>query len=151
PGKMKAELRRHVYMREGAAVRCKIKWARDDGSATWADYFRVVKPSGADGWQGRKPQGYIDAPYFKSNGVNPLDEHLPREELFITEGEKDADTLADAELCAISCGSQAIDWSEFVKGRHVVIFGDNDEAGRKFAARQAKLILEAAASVKTYT
>lgn len=58
--------------------------------------------------------------------------------VFLTEGEKDCDSLTKRGLVAISagsCGSWTKDHGEFLRGADVVICGDYDEAGRKLVAK----------------
>lgn len=59
----------------------------------------------------------------------------PDSELFIVEGEKDADSLAELGISATTSGSsstaKAADWSP-TGGRRCVIWPDNDEAGSRY-------------------
>lgn len=57
-------------------------------------------------------------------------------EVWVVEGEKDADNLAKLGFCATTCCSGSSSWlpsyADPMAGREVVICGDNDEAGEKF-------------------
>ena len=66
-----------------------------------------------------------------------LPEVLAAETVWVVEGEKDADNLAALGLCATTNVSGAGKWldgyTEALKGKDVVVCGDNDEPGRKHA------------------
>jgi RecA-family ATPase len=153
PGKTPSEIRRHYYYRNdsGEPVRCKIKYARKDRSASWVDYYNVRDENGRCGWQAKRPEGYIETPYYE--GAKPFDPELIDDLLCWTEGEKDTDTLEANGEIAISFGSSSVIVKAFeeLRGRKIVVFGDNDEPGRIFARRQADAVRDIAASVKTYT
>lgn len=151
--KQPGELRRHVYVKaDGGAVRAKIKFQKQDGSIAWADWYKVRNRRGI-GWQSKRPAAYSETPYFLQEGLNPFDEEFIGEALFWTEGEKDAENIARQGKNAFSFGGSStyIDASDLIRNRHVVILGDNDEAGRKWAERQASIVADACASIKTYT
>src|SRR5208282_4893732 len=153
PPKSPGEVRRHLYLDDkGRTIRAKIKIKRQQGS-TWVDWYLVCNPVDGAGWQARKPSGYIEIPYFLQEGVNPFDPEVRDNLLCQTEGEKDADTIARAGGCAFSFGgsSSYVDCSALVHGRDLVIFGDNDEAGRRWVQKQARLLANAVHSLKTHT
>ena len=147
------EIRRHLYVNDkGLPRRAKIKVQRKDG-VTWTDWYLVRNPVHGPGWQARKPEAYVELPYFLQEGINPFDAEVSQIRLYQTEGEKDAENIARAQGCAFSfggCGS-VIDYSNLVHGRDLVILGDNDEAGRKWAQKQARLLADAVRSLKVYT
>ena len=68
------------------------------------------------------------------------------------EGEKDADRLASLGFVATTNAGGAGKWrdeySEYLRGRHVVIIPDNDEPGREHAAKVARSLQGIAASVR---
>jgi 5S rRNA maturation endonuclease (ribonuclease M5) len=108
--------------------------------------FRQRRPEGA-GWN------------YKLNGVRRVLYRLPEllvsasgERVFIVEGEKDADRLASHNLVATTnaggAGKWRDDYSECLRGRHVVILPDNDEAGRKHAQQVTHSLHGIAASVR---
>lgn len=72
--------------------------------------------------------------------------------VLIVEGEKDADRLAGLGFAATTNVGGATKWrneySESLRGRHVVIIPDNDEAGRKHGEQVARSLESVAASVK---
>ena len=70
----------------------------------------------------------------------------------VTEGEKDADTLAGLGWCAVSPGSSGTTWqdawTEALAGRPVVIHADNDPPGRKRAVDLSGILQGRATSVR---
>src|SRR5207253_11106391 len=82
-----------------------------------------------------------------------LPEVLKAETVYLTEGEKDVHTLESWGLVA-SCNPGGSSnsglyagWTEYFRGRDIVILPDNDEPGRKHAAVAAAL-LSVAASIR---
>ena len=70
----------------------------------------------------------------------------PREFVCIAEGEKDVEALWDLQMAATcNVGSGRNKWrdeyTEWFKGRKVVVFQDNDEAGRRHAQKVAAVVL----------
>jgi hypothetical protein len=128
------ELRRHTYQRDGASVKAKIKQSK---GIPWINWYRVE-----GGWQDKRPNGYIDAPYFKL-GFNPF---YNREGFLLwPEGEKDTETVADMGFRAFAFGGTGDGLSSSVKdvlprylaGEDIVILADNDEPGEKHAQAKA--------------
>jgi hypothetical protein len=77
----------------------------------------------------------------------------PTAVIYVCEGEKDADALANACLVATTASEGAgAKWppelTPYFKGRRVVILPDADEPGRKHAHKVAKALQEVAASIK---
>jgi replicative DNA helicase len=76
----------------------------------------------------------------------------PAEPVFIGEGEKVADALAEAGLIATTNAGGANKWPSelgpWFEHRHVVILPDNDEPGREHAEAVATALFGTAASVK---
>lgn len=76
----------------------------------------------------------------------------PAEIVFISEGEKDADRLAELGVMATTnpggAGKWRADYNESLRGRRVVILPDNDDAGRQHAEEVAASLHGAAREVK---
>jgi hypothetical protein len=75
----------------------------------------------------------------------------PSDPVLVVEGEKDADRLAKSGLIAttnpMGAGKWRPEFVEFLRGRHVVIVPDNDEAGRQHAAEIHRSLVDVAASM----
>ena len=73
------------------------------------------------------------------------------EPIFISEGEKDVNTLIKKGYAAFSCGG-ANDWnknvSELCNGAEVIILSDNDDSGKKLADTIEKDLKGISKSVK---
>jgi putative DNA primase/helicase len=109
--------------------------------------FSQRRPDGAGGWA------------YKLNGARRVPYRLPEllaadpsQPVFIVEGEKDADRLASLGLVATTNAGGAGKWrdefSEFLRGRSVVIIPDNDEPGHEHAAKVARSLQGVASSVR---
>jgi KaiC/GvpD/RAD55 family RecA-like ATPase len=93
-------------------------------------------------------------------GIEPVLYRLPEvldavqrgETVYLVEGEKDADTLAERGLVATTCPMGAGKWrdsyTERLRGAQVVLLPDNDEPGRKHAHQVARALAGVAASLK---
>lgn len=110
--------------------------------------FRQRHPDGRGGW------------VWNLEGVRRLLYRLPELlaadptcPVFIVEGEKDADNLARLNLISttapMGAGKWRTEYSEFLRGRQVVILPDNDKAGLAHAGTIEKSLAGIAASVKT--
>ena len=81
-----------------------------------------------------------------------LPELLKAEEVFIPEGEKDANLLASWNLAATTnpggAGKWRAEYSEFLRGKQIVIIPDADARGRGHALDVAESLLGVAGSVK---
>lgn len=81
-----------------------------------------------------------------------LPEVMKSESVWIVEGEKDADNLAALGFCATCNVGGAGKWldgyTEVLKGKDVVICGDNDEPGQKHVELVFESIAEKARSVR---
>ncbi|MBQ9199584.1 MAG: AAA family ATPase [Lachnospiraceae bacterium] len=91
------------------------------------------------------------APLYNANVLHNMDEGT----VFITEGEKDADTLSrldDIPATTIPNGagfSQWIDlYNDGLQGKDIIILTDNDDVGRKYGIKVAQNTLNIAKSVK---
>lgn len=106
--------------------------------------FSQCRPDGKGRW------------IYDLNGVRRvpyrLREVLTASRVFITEGEKDVETLRAQGLTATTNGSAVTKWPEkfgvYFKGREVVILPDNDQPGRAKAEQVAASLHSVAAWVK---
>lgn len=109
--------------------------------------FRQRRPDGNGGW------------IKNLKGVERVLYHLPSllaadpsQPIFIVEGEKDVDRLTGLGLTATCNSGGAGKWrdeySDALRNRNVVIFPDNDDAGREHAVAVACSLLGIAASIK---
>jgi RecA-family ATPase len=74
----------------------------------------------------------------------------PDATVFVCEGEKDADRVAELNLCSttVAAGKWTDDCIKALAGRDVIIFEDNDDAGRKKAREAATVLLGTANSIR---
>jgi hypothetical protein len=113
--------------------------------------FTQRAPNGSGGWR------------YTLDGVRKVLYRLPEvmaaHVIFVAEGEKDVESLRDLALewaghkIAATCnfdgaGKWKDEYSVFFAGKRVVIFADNDEAGRQHAQAVAKSALVYAEAVK---
>jgi hypothetical protein len=73
---------------------------------------------------------------------------MPDPEVWLTEGEKDADNLGLLGLPASSFKNWTQSFNQYTRGSHAVLFRDHDTSGVKQANDAARIIAEAAKSVK---
>jgi hypothetical protein len=96
---------------------------------------------------------------YNTNGVRKVLYKLPEliatpltEMVFIVEGEKDVERLMSLGIPATTnpggAGKWLAEFNEYFRGRHVAILQDNDEPGRKHAAKVAESLYPVAASVR---
>jgi hypothetical protein len=115
----------------------------------------IKKPDGR--WMQRRPDG-PDEWIWNVKGVRRVPYRLPEliaadpsETVFIVEGEKDADNLADLGVIATTnpggAGKWLADYNAFLRGRSVVIIPDNDEPGHSHAANVQREVAAVAANV----
>jgi len=69
-------------------------------------------------------------------------------DIFLTEGEKDADNLMSLGFTASSFKNWKFEFNQYVRGANLVLFADNDSAGLHQANEAAKILYESAATVK---
>jgi hypothetical protein len=112
--------------------------------------FRQRRPDGAGGWIWNL-EG-VERALYRLPELLAADE---RETVYMVEGEKDADRLAALGLVATTNPEGARKWrSEYtaaLRGRHVAIVPDNDEAGLRHAELVASALRGVATSVKVVT
>ena len=106
--------------------------------------FSQRRPVGNGGWVWSL-DGVQRVPYR-------LPELLQADEVFVCEGEQDCDLLAGWNLAATCNSGGAGKWlagySEFLRGKRVVIIPDADEPGRGHALDVAHSLLDVAAEVR---
>jgi putative DNA primase/helicase len=155
PCRFAREVRRHIYRDEsGLTARIKVKFE----SGKYANLYRVNGGGSSAAWQPKKPSRYVPVPYI-TRSLDPFDAELIADHLLWPEGEKDVDTLDQANMPAFSFGGvgdgladdirTVISERVLLSNRHVVILADNDEAGRIHAEKKARFAHSAgAASIK---
>ena len=88
-------------------------------------------------------------PYRLQHVITAVNADQP---IFVVEGEKDADALAELGLVATTnaggAGKWKAEYSAYFRGAHVVILPDNDEAGRSHAADVARHLISVAKDVR---
>lgn len=106
-----------------------VRWKLYHGDGTVGKTFTQRRPDGNGGW------------IYNLEGITPLLYRLPEvvraiaegRPVWITEGEKDADTLAAAGLCAtcnpMGAGKWRDHYTEHLRGARVVLMPDADRAG----------------------
>ena len=141
------EQRRHIYRRDGAPARIKIKF-RDGRFVNW---YRVTDTAGTAGWQAAKPSNYIDLPYV-TQGMNPFDSEVIEDAIFWPEGEKDVDALTALGVLALTFGGTGDGLppsaAEYLANRDVLILADNDAPGHQHAQAKAAAVYQVAKGVK---
>ncbi len=109
--------------------------------------FKQRRPDGVDGWiwnlKGTKRVLYCLPEVLSAN---------PAETIFIVEGERDADSLAKLGLLAttnaMGAGKWRSEYSEFLRGRSVVLLPDNDDPGRDHMLKVARSLVGIASAMK---
>jgi putative DNA primase/helicase len=147
-----ADANGHVSRRKS-----KIVETYDYRSAEGNVVFQAVRFD-PKGFAQRRPNGrggYI----WNLDGVGRVLYRLPKllaangdETVYLPEGEKDVDRLADLGLVATTNPQGAEKWRDeytaSLKGWHVAILPDNDDPGRRHAEKVARALHGEAASVK---
>lgn len=124
--------------------------------------YRVLRLTSPDsGAKTFRQQRFVDGRWVAGmDGVDRVLYKLPRllepelsdEIVFLAEGERDADNLAELGLLATTNVGGAGKWlqpyCEALRKRHVVVLPDNDEPGEKHAALVTKALEGIAASVR---
>lgn len=105
--------------------------------------FRQRRPDGNGGW------------IYKLNERRVLYRwpellKFPDATIFVTEGEKDADCVADLNLCAttVAAGKWTDECVKALAGRDVIILEDNDSAGRAKALAAAQALHGTAKTIR---
>lgn len=126
---------------------------RDEHGEPYLRVTKVHKGSGKSfyqhSWNGRdwvKGAQQVRIPYR-------LPEVIAADLVYIVEGEKDADRLAELGLVATSAPEGAGKWrpelNRWFAGKHVIVLADNDEPGRKHADQIEEALRGNAASVRS--
>ncbi|MHC2373370.1 hypothetical protein ACVIQT_008018 [Bradyrhizobium diazoefficiens] len=106
--------------------------------------FLQRRPNGHGGWI-YKLDDIVRVPYRLADLAK-----FPDATIFVTEGEKDADAVAALGLCATTVASHV--WTASctapLAGRDVIIFEDNDAAGRQHSLAAAKALHGIAKSIR---
>ena len=116
--------------------------------------FQVVRFEPKD-FRHRRPNGAC-SPVNNMDGVRRVPYNLPElaktEQVLVVEGEKDCETARSFGVVATTNSGGAGKWrdeySEFLRGKRVVVIPDADEPGRKHAQRVASSLVGKAASIK---
>ncbi len=95
-------------------------------------------------------------PVWNLEGVRKVPYRLPeliaakeqQKDVFLCEGEKDADALRELGFTATSFKNWREEFNEFIQGQHVIICQDHDLPGVTQATEVAKLLIRSAASLK---
>jgi RecA-family ATPase len=105
--------------------------------------FRQRRPNGNGGWIWK-----LDDRRVVYRWLELL--KYPDAAVFITEGEKDADRVAELNLCAttVAAGKWTEDCIKALADRDVVILQDNDDAGRKKALNAAQALRDTAKTIR---
>ncbi len=110
--------------------------------------FSQRRPDGAGGWI--PDTNGVHKVLYRLPGLLAAD---PLQTVYIVEGEKSADRLSSAGFVATCSPGGAGKWrdeyAQSLRGRHVIILPDNDDAGRQHAAAIAKSIVGVVGSAKT--
>lgn len=69
-------------------------------------------------------------------------------DIFLCEGEKDADALRELGFAATSFKNWKEEFNEYIQGLHVIVCQDHDQPGVTMASEAAKVLLRSASSVK---
>ena len=133
----------HMYP---GKVRLKVKRGPQD----YICLYRVRDPKdGAIGWQSHKPDGFVAVAYVGDG--DPFNKAGPDDLIFWLEGEKDVDTAARMGLHAFTYGSSTeipIEAEELVRGRRIVVLGDNDKSGRDRVEKICRRFVAIAADLR---
>jgi 5S rRNA maturation endonuclease (ribonuclease M5) len=150
-GKPKKKLRlvaEYNYLDEdGTLAFQKRRFVDEDGRKT----FRQRRPSEDGGWI-----SYLgDIPKILYNLPQVLKAKADGEEIWVVEGEKDADTLTSLGVVATTMPNGAGGWldihTETLAGATVLVIADNDEAGRQHAAYVLEELTKVGCDVQAYS
>jgi hypothetical protein len=150
PGQEKKKLKlvaEYNYLDEnGKLAFQKRRFVDENGKKT----FRQRRPDGMGGWI-----GYLgDIPKILYNLPNVIKAKGNGEEIWVVEGEKDADTLNAMGVVATTMPNGAGGWldihTEVLAGATVLVVADNDESGKKHAAYVLGELIKAGCDAQAY-
>ena len=106
--------------------------------------FRLRRPDGKSGW------------IWNMKGIETIPYRLPEvmkaHEVLVLEGEKDCDTAAGLRMCGTTnpggAGKWRPEYSEYLRGKDVILIPDNDKPGREHMAQVAAAIQDVVVSLK---
>ena len=107
--------------------------------------FRQRRPDGSGGYI-HNLDGINRVPYRLPELIDAIKSGI--DEIWLTEGEKDADNLRLLGFTATSFKNWTQSLNPYIKSAHAVLFRDHDKAGLKQANDAARIIAEVAKSVK---
>src|SRR6185369_16119173 len=95
-------------------------------------------------------------PVWDLNGIDRVPYRLPEliasqkegRDIFICEGEKDADALRELGFASTSFKGWKPEFNQYIHGQHIVVIQDHDKPGVVMANEVAHMILRSAASVR---
>lgn len=136
------------YHDEGGQLIFQVRKYQHPGSKDKT--FRQFRPDGHGGWIANTDG--VKRPLYRLPDLLAAD---PARTVFITEGEKDCESLRMLGLIATTnCGGAGKwkrEYSDTLRGRRCAILPDNDGPGRAHAEQVAKSLAGVAASVKVVT
>lgn len=131
---------------DGSLSFCKLRIMQSDGRKT----FRMMSNAGG-GFDLKRDDSLKPPGGWPLYGLSTLNRSGA---VWVVEGEKDADSLHALGLACVTSGSTSsdgnADWSPLA-GREVVLWPDNDDAGKRYAERVAEILEPLASSVSTVT
>jgi len=127
---------------EGRLLFCNLRIRQRNGKKT----FRMMSDDG-NGFELKRHESIKPETGWPLYGLASLNRPGP---VWVVEGEKDVDSLTALGLPAVTSGSTSTDehadWTPLA-GREVVIWPDNDEAGKNYADRVAEALGQIGVSV----
>jgi 5S rRNA maturation endonuclease (ribonuclease M5) len=129
---------------EGKIIFCNLRIVQRNGEKT----FRMMSSIG-NGFELRRLESLKPLVGWPLYGLSTLDRPGA---VWVVEGEKDADNLAALGFPCVTSGSTstdgAADWSPLA-GRDVILWPDNDDAGKSYMERIAKVLRSLEADIST--
>lgn len=131
---------------DGSLSFCNLRIEQGDGKKT----FRMMSGAGS-GFDLKRDDSLKPPDGWPLYGLFTLNRSGA---VWVVEGEKDVDALHALGLACVTSGSTSTDgnadWSPLV-GREVVLWPDNDDAGKHYAERVAEIIEPLASSISIIT